>query len=81
MPESIHAHEILRLIAATAPARDVEDLHSQLAECFGPEARFHTCSRTDLSLDDLLIFLLEHGKVEAVDGEIRVVTDHVCRHE
>lgn len=81
MSDSIHAHEILRLIASTAPARDIEDLHGQLSECFGPETRFHTCSRSDMSLDDLLIFLFEQGKVEDRDGRVNVVTEHVCRHE
>lgn len=81
MSDSIHAHEILRLIAATAPAEGIEDLHTQLAGCFGPEARFHTCSRSDMSLDDLLIFLFERGKVEHRNGRVNVVTDHVCRHE
>ena len=81
MSDSIHAHEILRLIASTAPARDVQDLREQLAECFGLEARFHTCSRSGMSLDDLLIFLLERGKVEDGNGQVRVVTEHVCHQE
>lgn len=81
MSNSIHAHEILRLIDSTAPIRGIEDLREQLTECLGPEARFHTCSRTDMSLDDLLIFLYERGKVEERDGRVSVVTDHVCRHE
>ena len=81
MADSIHAHEILQLLAATVPARDIEDLRDQLAECFGPETRFHTCSQSDMSLDDLLIFLFERGKVENRDGHVNVITDHVCHHE
>ncbi len=77
---SIHGHEVLRLIAAARPPLTRDDLRRQVAERFGSDARFHTCSGENLTLDELLEFLHHRGKVVEQGGFLRTDIGLMCDH-
>ena len=47
---------------------------------FGPDARFHTCSAADMTVDQLIDFLAQRGKfIEDGDG-FSTAADRICGH-
>ena len=59
---SIHGHEVMHWLGRRGPlARPA--LLAEASALFGAQARFHTCSRQDLTLEELLDFLLGKGKM------------------
>lgn len=53
-----------------------------IAERFGPEARFHTCSASNLTAGDLIRFLEGRGKFSpTTDGALSVDPRKICNHE
>ncbi len=53
-----------------------------IAERFGPGARFHTCSASNLTAGELIDFLSVRGKFfPAADGRLSVDSKNICGHE
>ncbi len=78
--QSIHGHEVLHLIhSASAPLTRLA-LESEIFRRFGPDPRFHTCSLSGLTLDELLEFLTSHGKVVERDGRLSIDLSQICAH-
>lgn len=80
--ESIHGHEVMRMMA-TAPARlSRAEWERAIAERFGPGARFHTCSASNLTAGELIDFLNARGKFSpAADGGLSVDPQKICGHD
>lgn len=79
-PESIHGHDVLDiLLSAPTPLRRAE-LTAEVNRRFGPDARFHTCSASAMTLDHLLMFLLTREKIVERDGRLSVNAANVCQH-
>ena len=78
MDNSIHGHEILRLIHESDPPLTRQEFNRVVADKLGNDARFHTCSGSDMNLDQLLEFLAERGKVFEVDGTLRTDIRLMC---
>ena len=78
--QNIHGHEVLRLVheAAIPPTRG--ELESQLDLRFGPDARFYTCSTAGMTRDQLLEFLLSHGKIIEHNGRLATDPSRICNH-
>jgi probable metal-binding protein len=76
--ESIHGHEVLRMVMTAQPPVGCEALRSEIAARYGNDARFHTCSTDDLSIDELLAFLLARGKLSIVDGGLVACREEIC---
>jgi probable metal-binding protein len=75
---SIHGHEVIRIIhEAPRPLRP-QELTRLVQERFGPDARFHTCAASGLSLQQLLEFLMARGKVVQRDGGLATDMSRVC---
>ncbi|EDT9166141.1 YecH family protein, partial [Salmonella enterica subsp. salamae] len=47
---------------------------------FGEQARFHTCSASDMTAAELVAFLAAKGKFIAVDGGFSTHESKICRH-
>ena len=77
---SIHGHEIMHLIHDTKPRHTRATLAAAVAERFGVDATFHTCSATSLTLDGLLSFLIERGKVVEQEGQLMMNIAKMCNH-
>jgi probable metal-binding protein len=57
-----------------------DSLVSFLAERFGTDARFHTCSASELTAATLVDFLAGRGKFVGTEEGFTVNTDRVCQH-
>jgi len=61
--EQIHGHEIMALVAKYPEGIATGTLTDKVAQEFGADARFFTCSAENLSLQELVTFLGERDKV------------------
>jgi probable metal-binding protein len=68
MSESIHGHEVIGMMVESGTTYTEATLRNAIVERFGAEARFHTCSATNLSSEGLIEFLAAKGKFAPVDG-------------
>jgi probable metal-binding protein len=80
MHQSIHGHEIMEIILAAGLPHSRQTLGQAVAESYGGNPRFHTCSAQDMTLDDLLAFLISRGKVIEVDGFFQTAREQICDH-
>ncbi|WP_413113085.1 YecH family metal-binding protein [Thaumasiovibrio sp. DFM-14] len=77
---SVHAHAVLAMLSESDIPYTVADFTDEVVRNMGKEVVFHTCKQQDLSLAELLSFLISRGKV-VQDGEfITVNQDKICRH-
>jgi len=53
-------------------------LQEEIAERFGEDARFHTCSSQDMRAGELIEFLETRNKFRPVEGGSRVDRDEIC---
>ena len=51
-----------------------------IIEKFGTEERFYTCSAENLTAQELIDFLKEHGKFKSTDDGFTADADKVCEH-
>lgn len=74
----IHGHEILRLVDAAQAPLTRATLQAEAARRWGPDARFRTCSSAQLTIDELLDFLVRRGKIVTSGATLAIDRDHVC---
>jgi probable metal-binding protein len=80
MSAKVHGHSVLEMLME-APCPMTRDMLRQAAqEEFGANARYHTCSASELTLDALVDFLLQRGKVTEADGYLTVHAEELCTH-
>lgn len=72
----IHGHEVLGLVDGTAFTPD--SLRQMVAQRWGPEARFRTCSSSGMSFDELLTFLLSREKLVLRNGCLHTNRAQIC---
>ena len=78
---SIHGHEVMRMMVETGETYSREALRRAIQERFGPEARFHTCSAQNMDADALIDFLAARGKFIEQPAGMGMSPDHICNHE
>lgn len=76
---SIHAHEVLRLLQELGEPCPEGRVREEVVRRFGPDARFHTCSIDDLAFDDLLELLVALRKLERSSAGLSIARERVCR--
>lgn len=64
--ESIHGHALMEWLGEKGPLPR-EALVASACETFGADARFHTCSASDLSAEGLVDLLASKGKIGTGD--------------
>ena len=79
--EQIHGHEIMGLVAKYPEGIATGTLTDIVAQQFGADARFITCSAEGLSLQELLTFLGERDKVQPRDGLVFPGGSPACNHD
>ncbi len=47
---------------------------------YAPDDRFHTCKLSDLTLDELIEFLLKANKLSLNDEKLTVNDSEICNH-
>ncbi len=78
MAEQIHGHAVLEMMLASGHAYTQESLRAAIIERFGPEARFYTCSAESLTADQLITFLHQRGKFQAVRKGFTTDRNAIC---
>ena len=80
--QSIHGHEVMQMMIASGISYTRETLRQAMAEQFGPDARYHTCSAQAMTADALIDFLAARGKfADATDGNgFQTDPSKICDH-
>lgn len=80
MSNSIHGHQVMELMISIGRAVSKEELTELMSEHFGKQAKYHTCSASDMDAQALIDFLDKKGKfIQSEDG-IQTATDRICKH-
>ncbi|TWT84177.1 hypothetical protein CA13_56530 [Planctomycetes bacterium CA13] len=79
-PNSVHGHEIMHMMVAAGKPYTRDSLRTEIVEKYGEDARFHTCSASEMTAEDLISFLAERGKfVDSGDG-FTTLPENICNH-
>ena len=74
----IHAHEVLQMMAASETGYTRATLTQAMAEQFGQDARFKTCSSGGLTAAALVDFLDERGKLAGPEDALHLAPGEEC---
>ncbi len=78
--EQIHGHEVMQMMMRSEKAYTRETLSREVAEKFGSDARFYTCSADNMTAEELINFLEQKGKFVGGAGGFRTDPDKMCNH-
>ncbi|MCO6523969.1 MAG: YecH family protein [Candidatus Schmidhempelia sp.] len=77
---SIHGHEVIAMMRGNHYQNE-EELLEQIGQRFGLNAKFHTCSQSDLSAYELITFLRDRGKIVTTkDNKLIINSQRICSH-
>lgn len=77
---SIHGHEVLNMMIASGEPYSTASMEAAIKNRFGEQARFHTCSASDMTAGELVAFLAAKGKFVAKDDGFSTHESKICRH-
>ena len=80
MEESIHGHEVMRMMVESGKQYSRTSLREEIENTFGQQARFHTCSAFEMTADDLIDFLEARGKFFNMDEGFTTDRSKICNH-
>ncbi|WP_421233439.1 YecH family metal-binding protein [Aeromonas jandaei] len=80
MSQSVHGHEVMEMMLEQDGQFTRASLRQAMAQRFGADARFHTCSASEMDAEALIDFLAARGKfIEAGEG-FQTRADKICNH-
>ncbi|MFB2871976.1 YecH family metal-binding protein [Aeromonas jandaei] len=80
MSQSVHGHEVMEMMLEQDGQFTRASLKQAMAQRFGADARFHTCSASEMDAEALINFLTARGKfIEAGEG-FQTRADKICNH-
>lgn len=80
MSQSVHGHEVMEMMLEQDGQFTRASLKQAMAQRFGADARFHTCSASEMDAEALIDFLAARGKfIEAGEG-FQTSADKICNH-
>lgn len=74
----IHGHEVLRMMEGNSYA-SAEELIAAIDAKSGADARFYTCSASDMDAASLVAFFEAKGKFKPTDSGFTMNRDKVCK--
>ena len=77
---SIHGHEVLNMMIESGENYSSASLEAAIKARFGEQARFHTCSASDMTAGELVAFMAAKGKFIARDDGFSTHESKICRH-
>lgn len=80
MTESIHGHQVMEMMLENDGLYTEASLTAAIAEKFGSDARFHTCSAQDMNIAELITFLRGKGKFIDESEGFNTRADKICDH-
>ncbi len=78
MPNSIHGHDVMDLLRDNTLT--LAELQQEVTRRFGESALFHTCSQRELTLTQLMTFLISKEKVVEEEAGLTLNQAKVCHH-
>ena len=78
MSDSIHGHQVMKMMAKSAKTYNKPALLAEIAAKFGDNACFHTCAHSDLTADALLDFFISKGKFIESEAGIYMPKRNLC---
>ena len=80
MSESIHGHEVMKMMIESKKTWSNESLITAIHEHFGADACFHTCSASALSAAGIVDFFRQRGKFIDSEGGFTTDSSKICAH-
>lgn len=80
MTESIHGHEVMKMMLEMGEQFTTASLKTAIDEKFGTDARFHTCSAQNLDATALIAFLESKGKFIPKETGFNTDESLICNH-
>ncbi len=80
MGETIHGHEVMRMMVSSGDTYTKDSLEKAIIEKFGEEARFYTCSAKGMTARELVDFFKTKGKFVGPDDSFSTAPDRICDH-
>ncbi|KAA8995250.1 DUF2492 family protein [Affinibrenneria salicis] len=77
---SIHGHEVLQMMIDSGESFSTARLINLIETRFGQDARFHTCSASEMSAAQLVEFLASRGKFIPQDDGFTTSANKICQH-
>ena len=77
---SIHAHDVMHMIAATKRALPKAEWVCEINSKYGSTARFNTCAARNLNAAELLDCIHARGKFEVVGDIWSLDVSKICTH-
>ncbi len=77
---SIHGHEVLNMMLESGERYSQKSLVEAIAARFGDEARFHTCSASEMTAAELVAFLASRGKFIPAEDGFSTHESKICNH-
>jgi probable metal-binding protein len=82
MPTSLHGHDVIRLIGAAPAPLTRPQIEEAITRQAGGGVSFHVCAGDGMSLDELLAFLMQRGKItQHADGTFTADVALMCDHD
>ena len=81
MAESIHGHDVMRMMVEAGRPFMEAQLEEAIVQRFGAEARFHTCSASEMTPKELIGFLKMRSKFIVEDNRLSMAAKNICDHE
>lgn len=78
--ETLHAHQVLNILKEHDKDITVMDLQKLITEKHGADVLFGSCSTSGMSLDDLITFFVERGKITFDGTNVSMVAGCGCGH-
>ncbi|MFI5380782.1 MAG: YecH family metal-binding protein [Tepidisphaerales bacterium] len=75
---NVHGHAILHMVHDAPRPFTRDALRAEVLHRYGSDARFCTCSSSEMSFDELLVFLLLRGKLVEQGGLIGADISQLC---
>lgn len=77
---SVHGHEVMDAIVTSGRQFNRDSLAAFIVDQFGPATRFHTCSASEMTAEDLIDFLASRGKFTGTEEAFTIDVRHRCQH-
>ncbi|TWU41312.1 hypothetical protein Q31b_27510 [Novipirellula aureliae] len=78
--ESVHGHDIMQMMVESGKRYTKESLRAEIVEKFGEQTRYHTCSKQDMTADELIAFLDTKGKFNETSEGFTTAPENICEH-
>ncbi|MDH1470885.1 YecH family metal-binding protein [Shewanella sp. GD03713] len=80
MSDSVHGHDVMALMVAQENPLLKPEFIALMAQTFGDNARYHTCSADNLQAEELISLLLGKGKILESKQGLTLVAGRQCNH-